>query len=88
MRHTARLTSLLPKSQKAYEQGNELAAFRSAVLPGLPALVGTIIFVVILAVVSDQGISSSFLWLALVTVWALTVPHMIVTAKLDRAAFK
>ncbi|CAB4543173.1 MAG: beta-carotene 15,15'-dioxygenase, Brp/Blh family [Actinobacteria bacterium] len=88
MRHTARLTSLLPKSQKAYEQGNEVGAFKAAVIPGLPALLGTIVFVVVLAVLSDQGISSSFLWLALVTVWALTVPHMIVTAKLDRAAFK
>ena len=88
MRHTARLTSLLPGSKKAYEQGSELGAFKAAVIPGLPALLGTIVFVVVLAVVSDQGISSSFLWLALVTVWALTVPHMIVTAKLDRAAFK
>lgn len=88
MRHTARLTSLLPGSKKAYEQGSELGAFKAAVIPGLPALLGTIVFVVVLAVVSDQGISSSFLWLALVTVWALTVPHMIVTAKLDRAAFR
>ena len=88
MRHTARLTSLLPGSKKAYEQGSELGAFKAAVIPGLPALLGTIVFVVVLAVISDQGISSSFLWLALVTVWALTVPHMIVTAKLDRAAFK
>ena len=88
MRHTARLTSLLPDSIKEYEQGSELGAFKAAVIPGLPALLGTIVFVVVLAVVSDQGISSSFLWLALVTVWALTVPHMIVTAKLDRAAFK
>ena len=88
MRHTARLTSLLPKSQKEYQQGNELGAFKAAVIPGLPALFGTIIFVVALAVFSEQGISSSFLWLALVTVWALTVPHMIVTAKLDHAAFK
>jgi Brp/Blh family beta-carotene 15,15'-monooxygenase len=87
MRHTARLTSLLPDSQKAYEHGNELAALRSAVVPGLPALVGTIIFVVGLATFSDQALDSSFLWLALVTVWALTVPHMIVTARLDRAAF-
>ena len=88
MRHTARLTSLLPHSQKAYERGSELGAFKAAVIPGLPALLGTIVFVVVFAVVSDQGISSSFLWLALVTVWALTVPHMIVTAKLDRAAFR
>jgi Brp/Blh family beta-carotene 15,15'-monooxygenase len=87
MRHTARLTSLLPDSQKAYEHGNELAALRSAVVPGLPALVGTIIFVVGLATFSAQELDSSFLWLALVTVWALTVPHMIVTARLDRAAF-
>ena len=88
MRHTARLTSLLPGSKKAYEQGSELGAFKAAVIPGLPALLGTIVFVAVLAVISDQGISSSFLWLALVTVWALTVPHMIVTAKLDRAAFR
>jgi Brp/Blh family beta-carotene 15,15'-monooxygenase len=88
MRHTARLTSLLSKSQKAYEQGNEVGAFKAAVIPGLPALLGTMVFIVVLAVVSDQGVSSSFLWLALVTVWALTVPHMIVTAKLDRAAFR
>lgn len=88
MRHTARLTSLLPSSQKAFEQGKEDVAFRSAVVPGLPALVGTIIFVVGLAAFSEQGLNSSFLWLALVTVWALTVPHMIVTARLDRAAFK
>ena len=88
MRHTARLTSLLPSSQKAYEQGSELGAFKAAVIPGLPALVGTIIFVVGLSAFSDQALDSSFLWLALVTVWALTVPHMIVTAKLDRAAFK
>ena len=88
MRHTARLTSLLQSSQKAYEQGSEFGAFKAAVIPGLPALVGTIIFVVGLSAFSDQALDSSFLWLALVTVWALTVPHMIVTAKLDRAAFK
>jgi hypothetical protein len=87
MRHTARLTSVLPRSQKAYEKGEELSAFISAVIPGLPALLGTIIFVVALAALSNQELDSTFLWLALVTVWALTVPHMIVTARLDRAAF-
>jgi Brp/Blh family beta-carotene 15,15'-monooxygenase len=87
MRHTARLTSLLPGSQKAFKQGNELGAFRSAVIPGLPALFGTVIFVGVLAAFSNQELDSTFLWLALVTVWSLTVPHMIVTARLDRAAF-
>ena len=87
MRHTARLTTLLPQSLKAYEQGNKFAAFKAAVIPGLPALLGTVIFVALLAGFRNQELSKSFFWFALVTVWALTVPHMIVTAKLDRATF-
>ena len=86
MRHTARLTSLLPASINAYEEGRAARAFSKAVLPGLPALVGTFIFVGFLAIFSRNNIDSDFLWLTLVTVWALTVPHMIVTARLDRAA--
>jgi len=88
MRHTARLTSLLPNSESAYLRGRPGQAFASAVIPGLPALVGTIIFVVILAGFSQQDLSDKFLWLTLVTIWALTVPHMIVTARLDRAALR
>jgi hypothetical protein len=88
MRHTARLTSLLPKSRAAYETGKSVKAFLNAVAPGLPALAGTLIFVVVLAGISKDNLSDSFLWLTLVTIWALTVPHMIVTAKLDRAALK
>jgi Brp/Blh family beta-carotene 15,15'-monooxygenase len=88
MRHTARLTSLLPRSRAAYEAGKPSQAFLNAVIPGLPALVGTLIFVVVLAGISKDNLSDSFLWLTLVTIWALTVPHMIVTAKLDRAALK
>ena len=63
-------------------------AFRKAVIPGLPALFGTLIFVALLAGFSRDDITDQFLWLTLVTIWALTVPHMIVTAKLDRAALK
>lgn len=88
MRHTARLSSLLPRSLAAYEAGNSWQAFRSAVIPGLPALIGTLIFVALLAGFSHNNVSDSFLWLTLVTIWALTVPHMMVTAKLDRAALK
>jgi Brp/Blh family beta-carotene 15,15'-monooxygenase len=88
MRHTARLSSLLPRSIAAYEKGNSRIAFTHAVIPGLPALVGTLIFVALLAGFSHQNVSDNFLWLTLVTIWALTVPHMIVTAKLDRAALK
>jgi Brp/Blh family beta-carotene 15,15'-monooxygenase len=88
MRHTARLTSLLPRSIAAYEAGKSWRAFTNAVIPGLPALVGTLIFVAFLAAFSHNNVSDSFLWLTLVTIWALTVPHMMVTAKLDRAALK
>ena len=88
MRHTARLTSLLPRSLDAYERNNSRRAFVLAVIPGLPALAGTLIFVALLAGFSHTNVSDTFLWLTLVTIWALTVPHMIVTAKLDRAALK
>jgi len=88
MRHTARLTSLLPNSESAYLRNSPGQAFAAAVIPGLPALVGTFIFVIVLAGFSQQDLSDKFLWLTLVTIWALTVPHMIVTARLDRAALK
>jgi Brp/Blh family beta-carotene 15,15'-monooxygenase len=86
LRHTARLTSLLPKSEIAYKQNNVGRAFWSAVIPGLPALVGTMLFVGGLTIFKNEDLSSSFLWNTLVTIWALTVPHMIVTARLDRKA--
>ena len=88
MRHTARLTSLLPKSQGFYQEGRPWRAFQMAVVPGLPALFGTLIFVLVLAAFARESISDKFLWLTLVTIWALTVPHMLVTARLDRAALK
>jgi Brp/Blh family beta-carotene 15,15'-monooxygenase len=88
MRHTARLTSLLPASIAAYEKSDGGGAFMKAILPGLPALLGTFIFVAFLAGFARTNVDDDFLWLTLVTVWALTVPHMLVTAKLDRAALK
>lgn len=88
MRHTARLTSLLPKSLYYYSEGDSRRAFLSAVIPGLPALFGTFIFVIGLALFGQESITDRFLWLTLVTIWALTVPHMIVTARLDRIALK
>lgn len=88
LRHTARLTSLLPVAQRHHSEGRSLSALMSAVLPGVPALIGTLIFVAILATFSQESITDRFLWLTLVTIWALTVPHMIVTARLDRAALR
>jgi Brp/Blh family beta-carotene 15,15'-monooxygenase len=88
MRHTARLTLNLKSSQNFVREGNSAKAFLQAILPGLPALVGTFIVSLALAALSPERLSDELLWLSLVVVWALTVPHMIVTARLDKAAFK
>ena len=85
MRHTARLTLSLPQSIENLTQGMLRKAFSNAVIPGLPALVGTFVVAGIMAL-SGRDFSDEFFWMALVVVWALTVPHMVVTAKLDRAA--
>lgn len=85
MRHTARLTLSLDSSQAAYEDGNLKKAFLTAVIPGTPALVGTFVIAAIMAAIGTE-FTDDFFWMALVVVWALTVPHMAVTAKLDRAA--
>jgi len=88
MRHTARLTLNLKSSQNFVREGNSARAFLQAVIPGLPALVGTFIVSLALAALSPERLSDELLWLSLVVVWALTVPHMMVTARLDKAAFK
>ena len=85
MRHTARLTLTLESSQRGYREGNLRKVFLSAVLPGTPALVGTFVIAGVLALLGNE-FNDDFFWMALVVVWALTVPHMAVTAKLDRSA--
>jgi Brp/Blh family beta-carotene 15,15'-monooxygenase len=85
MRHTARLTLSLESSQRAYKEGNIRKVFLSAVLPGTPALIGTFVIAGVLALLGNE-FNDDFFWMALVIVWALTVPHMAVTAKLDRSA--
>ena len=85
MRHTARLTLSLPKSIENLTQGMLRKAFSQAVIPGLPALIGTFVVAALLAL-SGRDFTDEFFWMALVVVWALTVPHMAVTAKLDRTA--
>jgi Brp/Blh family beta-carotene 15,15'-monooxygenase len=85
MRHTARLTLSRPISSENLTQGMLRKAFSNAVIPGLPALIGTFVVAGLLTL-SGQDFTDEFFWMALVVVWALTVPHMAVTAKLDRAA--
>lgn len=83
IRHTARLTLLLPKAIEAATEGRVLTSFFRAVIPGLPALVGTGVVATALAFLDRQSLHSSLLWSLLVVVWALTVPHMMATSTLD-----
>jgi Brp/Blh family beta-carotene 15,15'-monooxygenase len=85
MRHTARLTLSLPLTKQNLSEGKLNKAFLNAVIPGLPALVGTFVVAGGLAL-SGKDFTDKFFWMTLVVVWALTVPHMAVTAKLDKAA--
>ena len=85
VRHTARLTLVLPSSQKAFARGLTTKAFWSAVIPGLPALIGALVAAVPIGAFTDfEG--DSLLWTMLAIVWALTVPHMAATTRLDRGA--
>ena len=86
MRHTARLTLVLPRSQKAFADGNSSKAFLGAIWPGVPALIGTFVVAGLIIVFRGGSVSDQFLWVSLVVVWALTVPHMAVTARLDQKA--
>ena len=86
MRHTARLTLILPKAKSAAEKNNPRGSFIAAVIPGLPALFGTVVVALVIAALDSTNIDASYLWYLLVVVWALTVPHMLVTSKIDRTA--
>ena len=88
MRHTARLTLNLKSSQDSINHGLAARAFWQAVIPGIPALVGTFIVSLAIALFTPGKLDDEFLWLSLVVVWALTVPHMMVTARLDKAALR
>jgi len=86
MRHTARLTLILPKAKSAAAEDNPRSSFIAAVIPGLPALFGTVVVALVIALLDSTNIDASYLWYLLVVVWALTVPHMLVTSKIDRKA--
>lgn len=86
LRHTARLTLTLPSSQAAFAEGSLKRAFIKAVLPGTPALIGTFVVAAAIVIFRGDSLDDQFLWVSLVVVWALTVPHMAVTARLDRKA--
>jgi Brp/Blh family beta-carotene 15,15'-monooxygenase len=83
MRHTARVSLELRKSQLAHSRGKPAKAFWQAVLAGIPALILVLGFVLFLALTRGNDLPTELLWYGLVVVWALTVPHMLLTLRLD-----
>jgi len=88
VRHTARLVPKLPKAILFARSGNSLKAFLSAVIPGLYAVIGSIFIALGLMVFRPEYFDTGLLWTVLVIIWALTIPHMLTTAKFDLQRFK
>lgn len=78
LRHTARLT------ENTYTDITPRSLGRTFI-QGIPALIGFIVAVAILAAfASSINVSNSWLWFGLAIVWGLTVPHMILVSQFDR----
>jgi Brp/Blh family beta-carotene 15,15'-monooxygenase len=88
IRHTARLVPKLPRAMQKVSSGKLLAVFFTAVIPGLYAIAGIFLLGIFFVARGTTDLSSDFLWVILVIIWALTVPHMATTAKFDLRAFK
>ena len=88
IRHTARLVPKLPSAKQKIKNGNPLSGFFAAVIPGLYAILGIFLLGIFFVARGTTDLSSDFLWVVLVIIWALTVPHMATTAKFDLRAFK
>ena len=88
IRHTARLVPKLPSAMQKIASGKPLAVFFTAVIPGLYAILGIFILGIYFVAKGTSDVSRDFLWVILVIIWALTVPHMATTAKFDLRAFK
>ena len=86
LRHTSRLVPKLPSALKLASDGDRNGALRKAIFPGLYAVLGTLFTAFIAKVLFPDKFSYSLLWATLVIVWALTVPHMISTARFDKNA--
>lgn len=88
LRHTGRLTLEIPSAHKMHSQSKPSKAFAKAFLAGIPALAITLLGTVFLGLTRGFEFSQEFLWYLLVVVWALTVPHMALTARLDYKALR
>ena len=88
IRHTARLVPKLPSAMQKVASGKPLPVLFTAVIPGLYAILGIFILGIFFVARGTTDVSRDFLWVILVIIWALTVPHMATTAKFDLRAFK
>jgi Brp/Blh family beta-carotene 15,15'-monooxygenase len=86
LRHTGRLTLEYEKSQQLHSQGKSWPSFFKAFNAGIPALLLVVLFTLGWAQVAGFSLPAELLWLLLVVIWALTVPHMALTARLDAKA--
>jgi len=87
-RHTARLVPKLASARALASSGKGLLALKGAITPGLYAVAGTAAIATGLMLWDRHHFSSGLLWSSLVVVWALTVPHMLSTARFDLRAVK
>jgi hypothetical protein len=78
----------LPSAIAKISTEKPLAIFFTAVIPGLYAILGIFVIGIIFVARGTTEVSRDFLWVILVIIWALTVPHMATTAKFDLRAFK
>ena len=88
LRHTGRLTLELDRSKQMHELGKAGSAFAKAILAGVPALAITLVGAIVLGLSQGFSLAQNLLWYLLVVVWALTVPHMALTARIDARALR
>jgi beta-carotene 15,15'-dioxygenase len=86
LRHTGRLTLELPSSRAFHQKSQTNKALWKAVEAGIPALVIVLVFTIGLGITTGFDLGMDLLWYLLVVIWALTIPHMALTARLDAKA--
>lgn len=87
LRHTARLSQEMAPAKEIADRGHWVRALWRVSVPGLPALLGTMVVAGGITLVGGWAVTE-YLWVALAVVWALTVPHMALTWRLDQSALR
>ena len=88
VRHTARLTLEYGPAVQQHAENKPWSSFWVTVRAGLPAVVIVLGLCIYLAVKHVNFTDTGVLWYLLVATWALTIPHMALTARFDVGALK